>query len=840
MRSFSLILLICALLWGAGGPLAQAPEVTTAAQRALASLYPAGGAAGRPAAQLLTAVDSSALGCELAAGLPLPTPIDAWRLVYAFGEASIALHISADGSLTQPCDPRLPNFGAGVIPLRRDHADSDGDGALDESDACPLIAGASEGAGCPFISPTDRDGDGLADQNDHCPEQAGSAAAAGCALLRDRDGDGVPDHSDICPDDRGIIQADFARGCPADGSGNSTRRRAQNDTCHISGDSRILYENASEQSALSGRLVPALAPPGQSAILGRTADGSWHQVAGGWLRASALRGDCYNIPLVSAGAGAATGCYLRPLSEFANVRQGPAGGIVTRLHEHELQAVLGQNRAGDWLFYREGWVSRSVLELSGDCQRLPALNPARVGSGTRHFCPPGYAGFLAPRIGIGELNARIASETLANRLRAAPELSAAQIGEIPPRAVIDAVLDGPACNPPFVWWQVRLDGAIGWTVESDFNANHYYLEPVAAADHEPKMRRPSDSPRRAAGRMIHGANAQLVDTLYALALESPRAVSWSPAGNWLAAIDGAGKVALYRVAGFAAVEMEGPTRDHQDFTALAFSPAGAYLALGDAAGAVTIARANESGGIISPQAVGSLDSAARALAWSQSGDRLAAISGDDKLRPIRRAGTLKLWDTGDDPSRAAAPRLYHSFPFPLTAVAFSRDERWLAVAGESISSKRAALWIYEATTGALRLSKPLLPMAGQATVVTAPAAELGDFVYSSGDSLYQIDSDSGRDWRFYQLGGRLLERVALRPSVIAGAEVLLAVMPRDRNGAPQLQITNALSAHAPRATLFTGASALAFSPDGVYLAAAQPEQNRVLILGIPAAPAASR
>ena len=36
-----------------------------------------------------------------------------------------------------------------------------------------------------------------------------------------------------------------------------------------------------------------------------------------------------------------------------------------------------------------------------------------------------------------------------------PDIAAEQIGEIPPRAVLDAVLDGPACKPStHVWWQV--------------------------------------------------------------------------------------------------------------------------------------------------------------------------------------------------------------------------------------------------------------------------------------------------------------------------------------------------------------------------------------------------
>ncbi|MBL9103677.1 MAG: OmpA family protein [Myxococcales bacterium] len=82
--------------------------------------------------------------------------------------------------------------------------DSDGDGFLDRSDACPYEPGVAPD-GCPE---RDRDGDGFMDSQDACPDVPG-IAPDGCPE-RDRDGDGFLDSVDRCPDDPGV-EPD---GCP--------------------------------------------------------------------------------------------------------------------------------------------------------------------------------------------------------------------------------------------------------------------------------------------------------------------------------------------------------------------------------------------------------------------------------------------------------------------------------------------------------------------------------------------------------------------------------------------------------------------------------------------------
>jgi OmpA-OmpF porin, OOP family len=102
--------------------------------------------------------------------------------------------------------------------------DLDGDGVVDELDACPEVAGPSRPlqaarSGCP--DPVDSDGDRISDELDACPRQAGPASADpqrhGCPPPPDTDGDGIADSVDACPNVAGIIQPDPSQqGCPLD------------------------------------------------------------------------------------------------------------------------------------------------------------------------------------------------------------------------------------------------------------------------------------------------------------------------------------------------------------------------------------------------------------------------------------------------------------------------------------------------------------------------------------------------------------------------------------------------------------------------------------------------
>ena len=828
---YVIICLLCLLIWGPAQ--SQPPEIVERARRSVSAALPELSAAADPAVTALASVDTTALGCQLIAGLPLSTPIAAYRLEFALAGQPFALHASADGNMIQPCDERFPNLGAGTMPVGRARLDSDGDGLADRVDACPQIAGipALERAGCPQPSAADRDGDGSPDARDRCPAQAGAAGAHGCSLMRDRDGDGAPDHVDICPADFGVTRAGFALGCPADGSGSSSQRRGADELCLATGDA-LIYAGSSTEADVIGNLLDTR----ERAVIGRAATADWHQLASGWIQGEGTRlsGACYNIPLVNAAAGGATGCFMRPSGDFANVRQAPGGAQVARIYDTQSLAVLGQDFSANWLFYRGGWVNRAVLELSGNCDRLPKLDPAQVARGIIHFCPPDYRGWLPPRIDVGESNARVASHSIANRLRAQPDIAAAQIGEIPPRTVLNAVLDGPACNGPYIWWLVDAGGLSGWTVESDVNLNYYYLEPLSrdiAGEQgrgSPSDRAPSDQEQPATEHIIHSANAHALDTTKLLAIEAPISVAWSPRGAELAIVTANGSLERYRYPDLSRLPLDG---ESLAVSAIAYRPDAQYLAIGHADGSVMLV-ALESDQTPSALDLGKLDGSVTGLAWTRHGRQLAAVSGDESLKLARRAGTLKLWQIDRVRPWEHKLLLHYIFPYPLTALAFSADDQLLAVSGESTVDRRAGLWIYRAANGGLLFSKALAPSRGGSRVVQAPDQALGDFVYNTGDSLYQIEIESGADLRIFHQAGHKLPQFSFRRQVIPDAEALLAITTVAQNGAIRLRIANALNPHSPSVSLSAEPASIAFSPDGRALAVAERDRDRVLILGV--------
>lgn len=107
--------------------------------------------------------------------------------------------------------------------------DTDGDGLLDTTDACPsqpeTVNGHLDNDGCPDSvpsAPKDADRDGIPDVSDTCPSQPetqnGYQDADGCPDTvppKDSDGDGVGDASDSCPSVKetanGYLDQD---GCP--------------------------------------------------------------------------------------------------------------------------------------------------------------------------------------------------------------------------------------------------------------------------------------------------------------------------------------------------------------------------------------------------------------------------------------------------------------------------------------------------------------------------------------------------------------------------------------------------------------------------------------------------
>lgn len=141
-------------------------------------------------------------------GLGVKAPLDDFLMLRLDVRDNLTQKNGADdGSLTH--HPEIIGSLTFVLNRKRSlkpRPDRDGDGFLDDRDACPDEAGAAPD-GCPV---RDSDGDGFMDAQDACPSEAG-VAPDGCPL-RDRDGDGVTDEQDKCPDTAGVAPD----GCPVD------------------------------------------------------------------------------------------------------------------------------------------------------------------------------------------------------------------------------------------------------------------------------------------------------------------------------------------------------------------------------------------------------------------------------------------------------------------------------------------------------------------------------------------------------------------------------------------------------------------------------------------------
>lgn len=106
--------------------------------------------------------------------------------------------------------------------LGRSHPkDSDGDGIVDQLDACSATPAheAVDDRGCAL--PKDTDGDGVVDRLDQCSAtpSGDQVDARGCSLPKDSDGDRVTDTLDKCPNTAPGEAVDAA-GCPKDTDGD--------------------------------------------------------------------------------------------------------------------------------------------------------------------------------------------------------------------------------------------------------------------------------------------------------------------------------------------------------------------------------------------------------------------------------------------------------------------------------------------------------------------------------------------------------------------------------------------------------------------------------------------
>lgn len=88
-------------------------------------------------------------------------------------------------------------------------------------------------------------------------------------------------------------------------------------------------------------------------------------------------------------------------------------------------------------------------------------------------CPPDYAGYLAPRLIVGE-QARVVFDIELN-VRPVPGLDEARLTSLAGGTHVSVISD-PVCVDDFIWWQIELDELQGWVAEGSLADDEYFIE----------------------------------------------------------------------------------------------------------------------------------------------------------------------------------------------------------------------------------------------------------------------------------------------------------------------------------------------------------------------------
>ena len=102
----------------------------------------------------------------------------------------------------------------------------------------------------------------------------------------------------------------------------------------------------------------------------------------------------------------------------------------------------------------------------------PTVDPGGPGNNGGTTNPGDCTGTLPPRLTVGGQGRVTPGDP--NKMRSAPTLAGAQIGNIPGEGVF-SVIGGPQCADGFLWWQVNYQGTTGWTANGD--GTEYWVEP---------------------------------------------------------------------------------------------------------------------------------------------------------------------------------------------------------------------------------------------------------------------------------------------------------------------------------------------------------------------------
>jgi WD40 repeat protein len=314
--------------------------------------------------------------------------------------------------------------------------------------------------------------------------------------------------------------------------------------------------------------------------------------------------------------------------------------------------------------------------------------PANTGTG-RSVC----AGAMDTQLATG-VPARARDNGIPKNVRSQPGVGSAQVGQVPAGALVQ-IVGGPQCADGMVWWQINMNGLIGWVAEGQYGV--YWFSPAETTSAAPvtgsgDSSAPAPQPDYpgipAQPQPITADNAAALVRFVDLPLdEAITGLGWSPDGQTLGATGQAG-IWLYNVADLNRGQPprllqipNGPVND------IAFSSDQATMATAHADGTVRIWDI-ETGG--QRAVLRGPDEPVLSVAFNPDSTLLAAAGGSESDYAVR------LWDiAGQSPST-----VLEGHSAPVNTLTFSADGTLLASGGEDTTVR---LWDVVSGTPALVL-----------------------------------------------------------------------------------------------------------------------------------------
>jgi len=436
-------------------------------------------------------------------------------------------------------------------------------------------------------------------------------------------------------------------------------------------------------------------------------------------------------------------------------------------------------------------------------------------------CPPGYTGYLRPRLRPG-IQASIAADGAPNRLRELPSVNSAQIGTIQPGAVID-VIAGPSCEgvevngqANLVFFQVRVAGQLGWTAEG-VPPNGYYLAPVGDIG----ITLPGER------GLITASSAPFLTVLGSIPFSSvtdfdiaPQAIN----GQGLLIAVGTQNYGVFNLTDYRPVELPGLPDAVADAVSVAISDDGRFIAFGLLDGTIRLFDIATSRGVVettirlaSPQVFGALD------------------FSPNENAPLLAAGTGALFGGGGDDKLLLIDPLTSEIvfdidtPYFVSAVAFAPD-------GETLTYIDDAVHVLNTDTfdEQKRIELEALNPAGGLAYRPQNPVDIGSvppqIVYFEGDAVNIVSAADGASFGFSRESAAFVSAAAFS---LDGSLLAIGNIP----GEGEISGVSSVSALDPIAgdvafdyLLGAAVSDLAFTPDGTLLLVATGDE--LLFFGV--------